>query len=214
MIASVAIPELSPPSHRGLYAGLNGVMIGLGVATASYVGMGFYFCDNEVASWRAPMGIPLFAPIAVLLALPFLPESPRYLLLQDRPDAAKRVFDKLNPRSGIPVHDTYVDEEFNQIKQQAAYDRILDSSWKGLFTTPTYLRRIILGSTLAVLNQSTGVFVINNYGQTFYAQLGFSPSARQLLQGNRDISEFANLHPCPQFTCAHISGQLLFWVIL
>ncbi|RDH27575.1 general substrate transporter [Aspergillus welwitschiae] len=188
--ASVAIPELSPPSHRGLYAGLNGVMIGLGVATASYVGMGFYFCDNEAASWRAPMGIPLFAPIAVLLAMPFVPESPRYLLLQDRPDAAKRVFDKLNPRSGTPAHDTYVDEEFSQIKQQAAYDRMLDSSWKGLFTTPTYLRRIILGCTLAVLNQSTGVFVINNYGQTFYSQLGFSPSASQLLQGNRDIIAF------------------------
>ncbi|KAL5040842.1 hypothetical protein BDW71DRAFT_212707 [Aspergillus fruticulosus] len=188
--ASVAIPELSPPSHRGLYAGLNGVMIGLGVAIASYVGMGFYFCHDEVASWRAPMGIPLFAPIALLVALPFLPESPRYLLLRDKPDSARRVFDKLNPRTNTPAHDAYLDEEFNQIKQQAAYDRILDSSWTALFKTPTYRRRIILGCTLAILNQSTGVFVINNYGQTFYQQLGFSPSARQLLQGNRDIIAF------------------------
>ncbi|KAB8268137.1 general substrate transporter [Aspergillus minisclerotigenes] len=188
--ASVAIPELSPPSHRGLFAGLNGVMIGLGVATASYVGMGFYFCDDEVASWRAPMGIPLFAPIAVLLTLPFLPESPRYLLLQEKPEEAQRVFGKLNPRSDAPAVGAYLDEEFNQMQQQAAYDRILDSSWTGLFTTPTYRRRIILGCTLAVLNQSTGVFVINNYGQTFYEQLGFSPSACQLLQGNRDLIAF------------------------
>ncbi|KAL4747946.1 hypothetical protein BDW72DRAFT_215107 [Aspergillus terricola var. indicus] len=188
--ASVAIPELSPPSHRGLYAGLNGVMIGLGVATASYVGMGFYFCDDEVASWRAPMGIPLFAPIVLLLAIPFLPESPRYLLLQEKQEAAKRVFEKLNPRSNNPANDAYLDEEFDQIKQQAAYDRILDSSWWGLFTAPTYRRRIILGCTLTILNQSTGVFVINNYGQTFYEQLGFSPSARQLLQGNRDLIAF------------------------
>ena len=167
-------------------------MIGLGVATASYVGMGFYFCDNPVAAWRAPMGIPLFAPIAVLLAMPFLPESPRYLLFNDKDEEARRTFDRLNPPS--PENNPYLDEEFNQIQRQVAYDRILDSSWKGLVTTPTYRKRIILGCILAILNQSSGVFVINNYGQTFYEKLGFSPSACQLLQGNRDLSK-SSLYP-------------------
>ncbi|KAJ0267714.1 hypothetical protein COL922a_014862, partial [Colletotrichum nupharicola] len=40
---------------------------------------------------------------------------------------------------------------------------------------------------LGFLGQSTGVFVINNYGQTFYQKLGFGPDARQILQGNRDL---------------------------
>ncbi|KAJ5734897.1 general substrate transporter [Penicillium malachiteum] len=120
--------------------------------------------------------------------MPFLPESPQYLLFNDKPEEARRVFDRLNPPS--PENDAYFNEEFNQIQQQVAYDRTLDSSWKGLFTTPTYRRRIALGCFIAVLNQSTGVFVINNYSQIFYETLGFSPSARQLLQGNRDLIEF------------------------
>jgi MFS family permease len=186
--ASVYIPELAPPAYRGFFAGLNGVMIGFGVASASYTGMGFYFCNNEVISWRAPMGIPLFAPILILCAIPFLPESPRYLLLKDRPEEARRIFDRLNESSS--ANPTLLDEEFSQMQQQAAYDRILDSSWRGLFTRPAYRKRIILACILSSLNQSTGVLVINNYGQTFYETLGFSPSARQLLQGNRDISTF------------------------
>jgi hypothetical protein len=163
-------------------------MIGLGVATASYVGMGFYFYDNDVASWRVPMGLPLIAPLLILCALPFLPESPRFLLLKDKPQKARQIFDKLNASPSADA--SMLDEEWNQIEQQAAYDRVMDSSWKGLFTRSTYRKRIILACILTAMNQGTGVLVINNYGQTFYKALGFSPSARQLLQGNRDIRKF------------------------
>lgn len=185
--ASAYIPELAPPAHRGFFAGLNGVMIGLGVALASYVGMGFYFCDNKVASWRAPMGMPLIIPIVLLCAIPFLPESPRYLLLKDRPEEARRIFNKLNTSRSADA--SLFDEEFNQMQQQAAYDRVLDSSWKGLFTRPTYRKRVFLSCVICSLNQCTGVLVINNYGQTFYKALGFSPATCQILQGNRDISK-------------------------
>lgn len=165
-------------------------MIGLGVAIASYVGMGFYFCENEVVSWRAPMGIPIIVPLMILAAVRYLPESPRFLLLKEKPEEARQVFDRLNHHSSSTTESSKLDAEFHQMQQQAAYDRLLDSSWKGIFTKPTYRKRIILGCTLAALNQSTGVFVINNYGQTFYKALGFSPSSRQLLQGNRDIRKF------------------------
>lgn len=162
-------------------------MIGGGVAIASYVGMGFYFSDDIVTQWRAPMGIPLFAPIIVLCAVPFLPESPRYLLLKERPEEARKVYDKLNegPAEFAELHE----EIFTQMQRQAAYDRIQDHSWMALFTRPTYRRRVIFACLISALNQATGVLVISNYGQTFYKTLGFGPDARQILQGNRDISK-------------------------
>ncbi|KAL4806511.1 general substrate transporter [Aspergillus unguis] len=183
--ASAYIPELAPPSHRGFFAGMNGVMIGLGVCIASYVGMGFYFSQDPVAQWRAPMGIPLFCPIVLLCVLPFLPESPRYLLLKDKPQDAKRIYDSLNM---TPSADTaYLDEEFTQMRLQAAHDRAMDPSWKTFLTNPIHRKRIYMAAMLGFLGQSTGVFVINNYGQTFYQTLGFGPTQRQLLQGNRDL---------------------------
>jgi hypothetical protein len=162
-------------------------MIGGGVAVASYIGMGFYFSNNIVAQWRAPMGIPLFAPILILSILPFLPESPRYLLLKERVDEARRVYDRLN--QGPAEFNEWHEEEFQQMQQQAAHDRLLDQSWMVLLTRSTYRKRVLYACLITCLNQSTGVLVINNYGQTFYSTLGFGPAARQLLQGNRDISK-------------------------
>ncbi|KAL2826242.1 general substrate transporter [Aspergillus cavernicola] len=183
--ASAYIPELAPAAYRGFFAGMNGVMIGVGLCVASYVGMGFYFSDNPVAQWRAPMGIPLFCPIFILCILPWLPESPRYLLLNDRPEEARQIYDQLNAGPGADA--SALDEEFNQMKQQAAYDQAMDPSWKAFLTNPVHRKRIFMACMLGFLGQSTGVFVINNYGQTFYQTLGFGPTARQLLQGNRDL---------------------------
>jgi MFS family permease len=47
--ASTYIPELAPPAYRGFFSGMNGVMIGVGLCLASYIGMGFYFSENVVA---------------------------------------------------------------------------------------------------------------------------------------------------------------------
>lgn len=166
---------------------MNGVTIGLGVTFASYVGMGFYFVDSPVVAWRAPMGIPLIGPLLILCSIAFLPESPRFLLLKERSEQARRIFDKLNTSSS--TDDASLNEEFNQMELQAAHDRAMDSSWKSLVTNPVYRKRIFLACVITALNQSTGVLVINNYGQTFYQTLGFSPTDRQLFQGNRDTSK-------------------------
>ncbi|KAL3492719.1 general substrate transporter [Aspergillus germanicus] len=186
--ASAYIPELAPPAYRGFFSGMNGVMIGVGLCLASYIGMGFYFSENVVAQWRAPMGIPIFCPLVLLCVIPFLPESPRYLLLKDRPEEARRIYNDLNttPKPS-PAEISALDEEFTQMKLQAEHDRSLDSSWKAFLTHPVNRKRVFIAIMLGFLGQSTGVFVINNYGQTFYQKLGFGPDARQILQGNRDL---------------------------
>ncbi|KAL3455437.1 general substrate transporter [Aspergillus heterothallicus] len=185
--ASAYIPELAPPAYRGFFSGLNGVMIGIGLCLASYIGMGFYFSENEVEQWRAPMGIALFCPLILLCVIPFLPESPRYLLLKDRPEEARQIYNKLNPAEPGSEAALAADEEFSQMQQQAVHDRSLDSSWKAFLTHPAHRKRLFMAIMLGFLGQSTGVLVINNYGQTFYQTLGFGPDARQILQGNRDL---------------------------
>lgn len=184
------IPELAPPAHRGLFAGMNGVSIGVGLCIASYTGMGFYFSGDPVTQWRAPMGISLFCPIVIFCVLPFLPESPRYLLLKGKLEKARKIYNKLNVTASIDA--ASLDEEFTQMKLQAEHDRAMDASWKVFLTSPVHRKRVYMAVMLGFLGQSTGVFVINNYGQTFYQKLGFGPDQRQLLQGNRDLSEITN----------------------
>ncbi len=180
--------ELAPPEYRGFFAGLNGVMIGAGCAVASYIGMGFYFSSNAVAQWRAPFGIIIIIPIAMLCIMPFIPESPRYLLLKDRTEEAWKVVSKLHHVPSDPEQ-VFAREEFFQMTKQAEYDRQQHTTWLGLFQKPSYRKRLYLGCTLAFFGQSTAVFVIANYGTKFYETLGFSPTDQQLLQGNRDTGK-------------------------
>lgn len=176
---------------------MNGVSIGVGLCIASYAGMGFYFSDDPVAQWRAPMGISLFCPIVLFCVLPFLPESPRHLLLKGKSEEARKIYNKLNVTASIDAPS--LDEEFTQMKLQAEHDRAMDASWRVFLTSPVHRKRVYMAVMLGFLGQSTGVFVINNYGQTFYQKLGFGPDQRQLLQGNRDLSN-SNPAPPPRFS--------------
>ena len=74
--------EVAPPKIRGLFVGLNGVMIALGYGLASYMGMAFFYAKDPAATWRGPLGLALLFPIIMLVILPFVPESPRFLLIR------------------------------------------------------------------------------------------------------------------------------------
>lgn len=182
------ISEVAPSDYRGFFAGLNGVMIGLGCTVSSYVGMGFFFSRNPIVQWRVPFGIGTVFPLLLLCASPWIPESPRYLLLKSKRDQAWKIVSKLNDTKDDPEQ-VIAQEEFFQMTKQAEFDSSLDASWIGLFSNPAYRKRIFVACVLMFFAQSTAVTVINNYGTTFYQTLGFSPADRQLIQGNRDTSK-------------------------
>lgn len=137
-------------------------MIGLGYATANYFGLAFFYNHNLTIGWRAPLGLALVFPIIVLATLPFLPESPRYLLMKGRNDEAWKVVEKLHKDPNDPG-DEFARGEFYQMKQQAAYDKTVPSTWYEMFRRPSYRKRAMFAMLYTFLDQSTGVLVINNY---------------------------------------------------
>ena len=71
-------------------------MIALGYGLASYMGMAFFYSDVPVATWRGPLGMALLFPIIMLVILPFVPESPRFLLMRGRVDEARDIVLRLH----------------------------------------------------------------------------------------------------------------------
>lgn len=115
----------------------------------------------------------------LLIALPWLPESPRWLCMQNRPEEARQILIRLHTNRNDPNHEL-AEAEFFQITKQIAIDRTLGSSWYDLFSKPSYRKRALLAIGTTSIIQCSGVLVINNYGPTLYKQLGFSP-VKQLL---------------------------------
>src|ERR1700761_9566868 len=70
--------EIAPPRIRGFLVGMHGVLICVGYALASWVGLGFYFVNASGAQWRLPLAIQCVPPLLLVLGVMFLPETPRW----------------------------------------------------------------------------------------------------------------------------------------
>jgi predicted membrane metal-binding protein len=151
---------------------MNGVNIAMGYALASYMGMAFFFAEDDAAKWRGPLGLALLWPIMMIGVVFIVPESPRYLLMQGEVEKAREIVYKLHTMKDDPDQE-FARGEFYQMQKQAEFDKTLDPGWWAMFTKKGYRRRTALAMGFAFVGQSTGVLVVNNYGPTLYATLGY-----------------------------------------
>ncbi|KAF1848799.1 MFS general substrate transporter [Cucurbitaria berberidis CBS 394.84] len=172
--------ELAPPGLRGFFVGMNGVSIALGYAIAGYMGIAFYFASSD-AKWRGPLYTALIWPIMMICITFLVPESPRYLLLKGRVDEAREIVMRLHSIKG-DAEQEFARGEFYQMLKQTGLERTLDPGWWAMFTKKGYRQRTALAMIFAFIGQSTGVLVINNYGPTLYATLGFDTKRQLELQ--------------------------------
>ncbi|KAI8056162.1 major facilitator superfamily domain-containing protein [Syncephalis plumigaleata] len=81
MVVPTYISEVSPRQYRGQLVTMNVLMITGGQLVAYCVSAGL---GNVTNGWRIMLGIAGVPPIIQLIGMPFLPESPRYLLRRKR----------------------------------------------------------------------------------------------------------------------------------
>ena len=109
-----------------------------------------------------------------------LPESPRYFVKKDQIDRARVVLSRLR---GQPEDSEYITSELAQIVANAEYERKVIpitgywSSWLHCFTGSLWeggsnVRRTILGTSLQMMQQWTGVNFIFYYSTPFLESTG------------------------------------------
>ncbi|KAK0387729.1 hypothetical protein NLU13_3974 [Sarocladium strictum] len=167
MISAVTLwmTEIAPPSVRGVFVALIGASLLLGYSSSVWVGYGFLFLDSPDA-WRAPFVFQGLPSLILLGLLYWLPESPRWLMIQGRYDDARENLLKLHTPEEVEV-------EFVQIRTQVEIDRTLPSSYWAMFANKNYRKRTIIGMGTFASIQTSGILVINNYGPMIYGALGF-----------------------------------------
>lgn len=181
-LTPVYCAEIAPPKLRGFFVGMNGMCITLGYSLASYMGLAFYYDkNNPSAQWRGPLGLGLIFPVIQLIVVYFAPESPRYLLMAGRVEEARKVVMSIHEVKG-DADQEYARGEFYQMQKQAEFDRKLAPTYWAMFTKKSYRKRTLLACGFAFIGQSTAVLVINNYGPTLYAALGYDTLDQLKLQ--------------------------------
>ncbi|ARM75452.1 sugar porter family MFS transporter [Acidianus manzaensis] len=152
-IATAYIAEFSPKKWRGSLAITQQLMIFSGITASYWAGYILSFSEN----WRLMLGLGVI-PAIILVGLRFLlPESPRWLLLNNKENIAKKVFNKF----GALIRD-------DEIVMAPAKE----PSFKEMFRNKAVTTAIIIVGIWLAFQQITGVNVILYYGPEIYKYLG------------------------------------------
>nr|XP_046165603.1 solute carrier family 2, facilitated glucose transporter member 1 [Oncorhynchus gorbuscha] len=168
------IQEVSPTNLRGAFATLNQVSFATGILLGMVAGLETVLGTKEL--WAMMLSLSLIPALLQYLALPFCPESPRYLLInRGQESQAETALWRLRG----PSDEVFT--ELEEMKQEAAHTQSA-LTVKEFFTKRSYRQPIIivlivnLGSQLsgfnAIINYSTKMFDKANFDEAKYLTLG------------------------------------------
>ncbi|KAI6819476.1 general substrate transporter [Hortaea werneckii] len=127
---------------------------------------GMSFAGGSVA-WRVPLAIQFVFIVILYATVPWLPESPRWLMSQNREAEAAEITALIEDRD---IDDPEVMLLVNDIKWAVDYERENAPTWRELFSGKTSnkggtgtLQRMFLGIACFAMQQGTGINVTSYY---------------------------------------------------
>lgn len=174
--------ESSPAHNRGPLVVLEGAFASVGLTVSQFLELGLFFTKTSV-SWRFPLAFPIFLALLILAALPFQPDSPRWLVNKGRIEEATALMAILED---LPEDSPRVVEDIR--KMQVSLAETGKGSFRGLFQNRNTGERLLNRTFLAMFStfsqQMNGIGVIGFYTTTIFSQLlGLSDITARILSG-------------------------------
>ncbi|POS75910.1 sugar transporter STL1 [Diaporthe helianthi] len=184
--------ELMQADKRGKGLSIELAINIFGVMTAYWVDYGMSYINNP-AQFRFPLALQcLFAIVTIALML-LLPESPRWLIAQDRHDDARKILLALLPKNK-PDED-FVHKEMSEIQHAIDEEREAahGSSYKALLKNgpQKFFYRTMLGVGGQFMQQLSGINLITYYAPVIFQQsVGLTHNISMLLAGFNGVAYF------------------------
>ncbi|PLB49317.1 putative MFS monosaccharide transporter [Aspergillus steynii IBT 23096] len=171
--------EIAPRKVRGAIVSGYQFCITIGLMLASCVD---YATQDRTdsGSYRIPIALQIAWALILAIGLFILPESPRYFVRKNQLDKAAHVLARVR---GQAQDSDYIKQELAEIvanneyemqaMPQGGYFTTWMSCFKGsIFSPNSNLRRTVLGTSLQMMQQWTGVNFVFYFGTTFFQSLG------------------------------------------
>lgn len=172
--------EIAPRKVRGAIVSGYQFCVTIGLMLASCVSYATQSRADRTA-FMIPIAIQLCWAGILAIGIFLLPESPRYFVRKGKLDQAASVLARLR---GLTVENTMIQDELAEIIANHEYEMSVVpqsggyfGSWAACFTGSLFkassnLRRTILGTSLQMMQQWTGVNFVFYFGTTFFQALG------------------------------------------
>jgi sugar porter (SP) family MFS transporter len=170
--ASVTVPvylaELAPAERRGRLSGRNELAIVVGQFLAfginAFIGTVW---SQHGSVWRFMLAVAMVPAAALFIGMLRMPESPRWLVSQDRDNEALSVLARVRPADRAQA-------ELAEIQANVAEHRGLGRAHTGDLWVPWIRKLFIAGVGLAVAQQVTGINSVMYYGTELLKTAGFA----------------------------------------
>ncbi|HVN68681.1 MAG TPA: sugar porter family MFS transporter [Candidatus Binatia bacterium] len=167
VVAPLYISEVAPASSRGALVSLYQFAITVGILAA-------YVIDYALAGageWRWMLGLAVVPSLVLVGGMVGMPESPRYLFKIGLAAQARSVLGRI-----------YVDPA-EEAREERSIVESLQARGAGIeaFAQPALRWALIVGITLAVLQQITGINTVIYYGPQIFEMAGVASASASIL---------------------------------
>ncbi|MEO0899718.1 MAG: sugar porter family MFS transporter [Bacteroidota bacterium] len=179
ILAPMYIAETSAPQNRGRMVSIQQLNIVLGFSAAYFSNYYLLYLSKspldfsmemnlEQEVWRWMLGIETLPALLFMIAMMFVPPSPRWLMLKNRTEQAKKTLERIHSKA-------IAKEEFEKMKSSMV-NVSAKVPLKELLN-PSLRMVLSVGVLIAVLQQITGVNAIYFYATNIFEQSGVGKDA-------------------------------------
>ncbi|XDA83838.1 hypothetical protein R6Z07F_013705 [Ovis aries] len=159
------IEEISPTTLRGAFGTLNQLGIVIGILVAQIFGLKVILGTKDL--WPLLLGFTIVPAIIQCAALPFCPESPRFLLINRREEEkAKEVLQRLRGTKDVAQDIQEMKDESARMSQEKQVT-VLE-----LFRAPNYRKPIVVSIMLQLSQQLSGINTVIYYSTGIFKDAG------------------------------------------
>lgn len=183
------IAELAYPTHRGKYTSAFWTLYYLGAILASWATFGTGGHEGSV-SWRLPSALQACFPLVQLVFFWWLPESPRWLVAQERTAEASAILKRYHDPS--TEDSPLINQELSEIVQTIQNEKAAESTgWSALVSTPGNRKRTLIAVCVGLMAQWNGIGVVSYYLTLVLNTVGITDTFDQtLINGLLQIFNF------------------------
>ena len=176
IVSPIYISEVSPAKIRGTLVSLYQLAVTIGfllaylmnwvidangsLSVAGNLWTNMWNCEM----WRGMLGSETLPALLFLSIIFFIPESPKWLIVNGKLDKASRVLNKIYATSDE------VQEEIKATRESLQGED--KGKWSDLLK-PGILLAVLAGSAIAILGQFMGVNAVLYYGPKIFSEAGF-----------------------------------------